>query len=298
MRKRLEFKLAAACIAAGLIAVSGRAETMVRLTTELDSKTVPLNRSVTLTVSLSWEGPLGSIEIGEMAEPGLSNLEIIGTASTNRVSGAQSVKSISYTLKPKALGMAYVEPVFVTYTDASAGSSKLRTQRLSVEVVAPLPELGRHSPLLWIIPILAAALAAGGFFVFRKKPAPPALEPVKPLGEKYLEQLKAEVPLSTDDRREAVSTLSKLLRRFLAERDGIPAIGLTTEALLSLLAERGLSEKDSRIVESVLRMADRIVFSGADATRAELDEAYTRVESLFESARIEQSPNLTSSARK
>jgi hypothetical protein len=297
MRKRLEFKLAAACIAAGLIAVSGRAETEVRLTTELDSKTVPLNRSVTLTVSLSWEGPLGSIEIGEMAEPSLSNLEIIGTASTNRVSGAQSVKSISYTLKPKALGMAYVEPVFVTYTDASAGSSKLRTQRLSVEVVAPLPEPGRHSPLWWIVPIAALVLAAGGFFVFRKKPAPPALEPVKPLGEKYLEQLKAEVPLSTDDRREAVSTLSKLLRRFLAERDGIPA-GLTTEALLSILAERGVSEKDSRIVESVLRMADRIVFSGADATRAELDEAYTRVESLFESARIEQSPNLTSSARK
>jgi hypothetical protein len=298
MKKRLEFTWAAACIAAGLIAVSGLAETTVRLSTELDSKTVPLNRTVTLTVSLTWEGPLNSVELGEMAEPSLSNLEIVGAASTNRASGFQSVKSISYTLKPKALGMAYVEPVFVNYTDATAGPLKLRTQRLSVEVVAPLPEPGKASPLWWIIPIVAASLAAGGYFVFRKKPAPPVTEPVKPLGEKYLEQLKVGVQLTTKNRREAVSALSKLLRRFLAERDGIPATGMTTEALVSLLTERGISEKDGRAIESVLRMADRIVFSGAEASQAELDEAYTHVESMFESAKREEAVNLSKDASK
>jgi hypothetical protein len=298
MKKRLELHMAAACLTAGLCAAFGQTGTSVRLATELDSRTVPLNRTVILTVSLTWEGPLGGFEITEMGEPSLSNLEITGAASTNRASGTQSVKSVSYTLKPKALGMAYVEPVFVTYTDASAGSSKLRTQRLSVEVVAPLPEPGRPSPLWWIIPIVAAALAAGGYFIFKKKPAPPVTEPVKPLGEKYLEQLKVGVQLTTKNRREAVSALSKLLRRFLSERDGIPATGMTTEALLSLLTERGVSEKDGRAIESVLRMADRIVFSGAEASQAELDEAYTHVESMFESAKREESVNLSTDANK
>ena len=296
MRKRLEFQLAAAFIAAGLTVMSGHSETAVRLSADLDTKTVALNRTVVLTVSLSWEGSAGSIEIGEMAEPVLSNLEITGTASTNRASGAQSVKSVSYTLKPKALGMAYIEPVTVKYNDVSAGSSQLRTQRLSVEVVAPLPEPGRRSPLWWAIPVLAAVLAAGGFFLFKRKPAPPEPEPVIPLGTKYLEALKAEVSLSTDNKRDSVSNLSKLLRRFLAERDSIPAAGLTTEALLKLLAERGISERDGRTIEAVLRAADRIVFSGANATQAELDEAYTRVESMFESAQRAESPNLPSDA--
>jgi len=115
------------------------------LSASVDPKTVPLNRTVLLKIEVSWEGNLDRIAIGQVTEPVLSNLEIIGTTASNRVlalaSGQKAIKEVAYTLRPKALGMGYVEPVTLSYEDRSTQKvDNLRTQRLAVEVVGAVAE--------------------------------------------------------------------------------------------------------------------------------------------------------------
>jgi hypothetical protein len=265
----------------------------VMLSSDVESKRVPLNRPLVLTVRVSWEGDIDYIEIDEIEEPVLSNFEIVGTASSNRVvgteNGRKAEKEIRYTLMPTTLGMGYVESVALSYLDKLSDQTyHLKTERIGVEVVAPVAEKGKNSSV-WI-PLLAGVLILGGGFIFilrfrRKKADRTKEEAVEDriLEEDYLATLKNSVDLKSRDKREMFSTLSNLFRKYLSEKYSIAALEATTEGLLKIMeenhAEEGLIHKCSML----LKKADVIKFSRQEATQAELDEAYTTVEAVFES---------------
>ena len=271
---------------------SGWNETKVSLSAFIEPKRVPLNRSVVFTVQVAWEGDLDLIEIGDIEEPLLSNFDVVGTASANRVIGAsggqRAIKEIAYTLRPRTLGMAYVEPAGLSYEDKRTGKSHaLMTQRIGVEVVSPVPEPGEGVGW-WVWVAVGVGVVGGGVALvswMRRRSVGPEeeTEVVRVVEEAYLDALKQTVDLKTQDRREAFASLTKLFRGYLAEKYRIPALEATTEELLRTLAEAELDEGLIRRGEVLFSKADVVKFSGQDATQAELEEAYTTVETILES---------------
>ena len=265
----------------------------VTLSSDVESKRVPLNRPLVLTVRVSWEGDIDYIEIDEIEEPILSNFEIVGTASSNRVVGTEdgrkAEKEIRYTLMPTTLGMGYIEPVALSYLDKLSDQTyHLKTERIGVEIIAPVAEKGEN-PSVWI-PLLAGLLILGGGFIlmlrFRRMKADRTKEePVEDriLEEEYLETLKNSMDLKSSNKREMFSTLSNLFRKYLSEKYGIAALEATTEGLLRIMEENKADEGLIHKCRALLNKADVIKFSGQEATQAELDEAYTTVETVFES---------------
>jgi len=273
--------------------------TQVSVSSILNSKQVPLNRTVDFIVRIAWEGDLETIDIGELTDPVLSNLDVVGTASSNKVTGIpggqQSVKEVAYTLKPKNLGMAYIEPVSLSYTDKKTNRvHALRTRRMTVEAVSPVPEkTSGPGAWFWILFLSAftIGIAAGGWFYLRQKKikrvrTAPSVQTL--LEEDFLSRLKETVDLKAKDRKESFATLTKLFRRYLSGKYGIDASGATTEEWMNVLRERGTDESLIRKCETLFTKADVIKFSGKEATQAELDEAYTVVEAVLESRLAEE----------
>jgi hypothetical protein len=270
----------------------------VTLGATIEPKRVPLNRTASLTVRLSWEGALDSVLVGEVVDPALSNLEIAGTSVTNRTvgtaTGVQSIKEIVYLLRPKSLGMGYIDSLAVAYQDLKAGVlHTLKTPRLAVEAVQSVPERTGHSKLwLWIFLIagfLAGTLGGAALFLRSKirKPAEPE-QVQRLLEETTLDELKGTGALHADDREGAFAALSKLFRQYLAAKYGIQALEATTPDLLAALGRAELDASLLRRCEAFFEKADLIKFSGQKASPQELDEAYTAVESVLESKCLEE----------
>ena len=267
-------------------------EMSVTISTRAEPNRVPLNRTLCFTVQIIWEGNLDDIEIEDVGEPILSNFDIVGTSSSNRViatsEGKKAVKEIAYTLQPKNLGMGYVESVSVSYKEIQTGKIHyLQIERVAVEVISPVPEENQKNP--WWILIIASLLFMGGvwsfFYVRRKhmKSSEKENNVKKIIEEAYLKELKQTINLKEKDKREAFSILSKLFRRYLSEKYEISALEATTGELLKALSEEKLEEVFIRKCETLFNNADVVKFSGQNARQNELDEAYTTVEMILES---------------
>ncbi len=190
----------------------------VTLSTLISPKKIPLNRTARLIVRLTWKGDIDYIEINQVEEPILSNLEIVGSSASNEIvdtkGGVKAIKEISYILQPVSLGMGYVETVSVSYDDKLSGKTyHLNTKRMGVEVVAAVPEKGEIKvPWIWIGAVLIIIIIGGaGIYYFYKKRIGIEEEQKEEqlLEEKYLKELKKEVDLSSGDKNEAFTILSK-----------------------------------------------------------------------------------------
>jgi hypothetical protein len=268
-------------------------QTAVSLSASVDQKRVPLNRTVAFSVQITWEGDLDLINIGEAEEPVLSNFEIVGTSSANRVTGTafgkKAVKEIAYTLQPTTLGMGYIEPVTLSYEDISTGKTHhLMTQRLGVEVISAVPEQGERRNVVFLIVVVGAFIIGAGLvvaFIIKKRTLSEKREVIieRIVEETFLEELRESVDLKGADRRESFAALSKLFRRYLSEKYDIPALEATTQQLLETLSREELDDDLIRRCETLFNKADVVKFSGQDAAQAELEEAYTTVETILES---------------
>jgi len=262
----------------------------IQVSAQLSAKEVPLNRYVTLEVRAQWEGDLNRFEIADFGNPTMTNLQIVGTSSSNRVGEengkAMAIKEYEFTLKPLELGMAYIDGVTITYKDAATGQEqRLATQRLDVKVVEPVAEPESHS---WIaIGAMGVAAVSGvgglGLWWYRKrerdKREREKIQPLIPLEESYLRDLKSLVQWDSPNLRESFAAVSRLLRRYLNQKHGITALEATTGEILEALRDLGT---DERVIGEVLETCDTVKFGGQEATRPDLERVYTLVEGLLE----------------
>lgn len=268
-------------------------ETRVILSSFVEPKQAPLNRTVTWTVRVEWQDALSLIEIEDFEAPILSNFDIVGSSAANRrtadENGQISIKEIAYTLVPKTLGMGYIEPAAISYKDKATGEvHHLMTQRIGVEVTDPVPEPGeRQIPWLPVLTglIVIAAFLVGGWFRKRalQKKVLESAEDQAPLEEKLLAELKSSVDLTSPNRDESLSFIIKIFRKYVSEKYGIPALETTTSDLIGNLKESGMESRLTDKCEAMLSKADAIRFSGNEASPAELDGAYGTVEMVLES---------------
>ncbi|HPI73627.1 MAG TPA: BatD family protein [bacterium] len=264
----------------------------IRVSAFAEQSTVPLNRTVPVTIRLEWQGDLDRYEIIEVENLTAQNFEVVGNSSANRVAVVDgrnlSVHDFQYTLRPMSLGMGYVNGLTVRYADAGNGKQyRLFTNRVEIRVVDPVAEPGAHD---WLYYLAAALLLLAALvYVFvklqkkKKQEAEKALalaQQQKPIEERYLEQLRTQIPLDSRelDTGEALSRLSRLLRRYWSEKHGLPGLEATSEEFLAALHALPIESRAAADVAEVIRSADLAKFSGTGIDRPTLERLYT----LFE----------------
>lgn len=260
---------------------------------------VPQNRFVELIIRLSWAGDLDRYEVKPFDNPILTNLEISGSGSANRVAAeggvTTAVREYTYQLKPQSIGMAYVEPIIILYTDLETNLQlSLTTGRIPVQIVDPVRESSGAMTVV-VLATVAVAAAVWGLSRFlkkkaeRKKTAEP-MPVLKPTEELYLEELRALFAPNdySLDGGQAFAKMSRLLRRFLHEKYGAPGLEATSSELYRFLYEQKFDDRFINDVRDLLSAADLIKFSGRSVERNEVLTAQSRIESiLFSSLRGE-----------
>ncbi|OGF63298.1 MAG: hypothetical protein A2Y62_00505 [Candidatus Fischerbacteria bacterium RBG_13_37_8] len=262
------------------------------LSMQVSHTKVALNRTVDLKAVLSWIGEMDRFSIVEVENPLLSNFEIAGTSSSSRseVKGGEThiFKEYVYTLKPKELGMGYVDVVNVRVRDNTLGNNEdLTTQRIPVEVIDPIPEKGKLKlPWYYIIPaILILIIAVGGLLLYRRKKErerQQKVEPPPPTELEYLENLRNQFNLDQPNLHDDFFGLSRLLRRYLSAKFSIRALELTTDDVAAALESTALDTNQLANVKRMLLRCDEIKFSGTEGTREELMQFYTLFEGMLE----------------
>ena len=284
--------------ARGMVQDSTKAttESTIKATAAVDSKEVPLNRTITCSIIVEWSGDIKRYLISEVENPVIENFEIVSTsAADRRLSEGGMIKTAKiyeYVLQPKSLGMGYIENMIIKYIDNETGEAEsLITPRLIIKVTDPLPEPGSKNWLIrWIgIVCLAAALFIVGFLFWQKKIRDRKrieAEAVKivPLEEEYLTQLRESLDLNSPDLNinEIFWALSRIARKYLSQKYQLSALESTTEKIITDLSGLEIDETVLHNIKEILSVTDLAKFAGSQGNRDELDRIYTLLEAVFE----------------
>ena len=273
-----------------------QAESGIRLETLVDRTEVPLNRTLTCTIRLRWFGNLDRYDIHHFDNPLVENLEIIANASANKVANEDgqniAVQEYEYTLKPKSLGMAYIEGVVIQYTDTVSNAEyRLDTKRMEVKISDPIPEPGSKAWIIYaVLAVAALALATVCFVLVQRKKASRKLQEQQaaavalPLEEQYLQTLKDNVDLNDPDLDldQSYSFLTKMLRRFLNEKFQAPGLEATTNDVLKALEGFNLENRFVNEIREILTQSDMVKFSGAKIEKSDVERTTVLVEAILQ----------------
>jgi hypothetical protein len=264
----------------------------IKVTAFADRSTVPLNRAAVLTIRLEWYGDLDRYEVTDFENPTAQNFEIISNASANKVSAVNgrsvAIQDFQYTLKPVSLGMGYVNGLTIKYKDAATGKAyRLWTNRVEIKILDPVAEPGSYRNLLYLL-TGGLVLGLAGYWFWRRTvrkhqerdKAEAVAKQQKSLEEVYLENLKNQIPLQSSDLDpgQALSHLSRMIRRYWAEKFSLPGLEATTEQFIDRLKTAALDERMIREVSEILQTADVVKFSGTNIDRSTLERLYTLYE--------------------
>ncbi len=267
----------------------------IRISARVEKTKVPLNRILKLHITLSWLGGPDRFSVEPFDNPALTNFDIVATATANRTEVREGKTYVildhEYSLRPRELGMGYIEGVVVKCRDTLQDREQtLVTQRIPVEIIDPVPEPG-SGPSGWIYVFPALLLMLLGVAVYlwlgkrRAQKLAEEIPPPLPLETIYLEDLRKSVDLNTPDLRADFARLSRLVRRYLAEKFGMEAKGMTTDEVAAQLRETDLDGHVIDSIREVLVRCDEIKFSGMAGEQEELTRFYTLVEGMLESQR-------------
>ena len=275
----------------------------VRVSAALDQSKVPQNRSLTYTVTVGWQGDLDRFEVVSVETPVLTNLEVVAASSSNwvgdRGNGQEVVKTYEFTLRPRELGMGYIDGAIAEYRDTAVDRvERLVANRLDVTVIAPIPDDGSTFPGRWglaAIFLVAAGLVVAWFWNRRRasQSTNSGAEPPLSLEERYLDQLRI-VNLDGASSADSFSMISKVLRHYLSEKYDAAISGLSTDEIRARLEAGGVAKAIISDSHEVLSACDVVKFSGAQAENSTLVRAYTLVESMLDGSKSGASATVTS----
>lgn len=270
-------------------------DSMIKIAAEVNKKEVPLNDSLLLKVTLMWTGDIKRYQVSELEPPIVENFEIISTAAADRRINEGGIdmafKIYEFVLKPKSIGMGYIEGVIVKYIDNETGDGhSLVTTRLNVKILPPVARPGSRTWLIkWLV---AAILVLGGLALLGlwhkkkrdQKKREAQLAKVVPLEEAFLTSLRSNLDLKDVNLKvnHALWAISALLRKYISQKYQVAALESTTEKIVSELATRQLDPAFLNNIQEVLTICDLAKFAGTETNRSELDRVYTLVEALLE----------------
>jgi hypothetical protein len=163
------------------------------------------------------------------------------------------------------------------------------TNRLEVKVIDPLPEPGQ-TKIPWgiVLPVLLV-VCAGAIVLWylvkkrEEKRRREELANVVPPEDQFLQELKSSFDINSAevDIKESTSGLSRLYRRYLAEKYSIKALEATSTEVLAALQHQNLEERMLRETEEILTKCDLTKFAGSSGDLSELQRIYTLTEDIL-----------------
>jgi len=232
---------------------SGALDGFIKTEVKVSSSKVPQNAEFSFTIKIDWYGDLERYQIENPENPVLTNLELVGNASSNHVGetgGKKFAEKIyTFTLKPIEMGMAYIDGMVIQYKDLQTGEmQKLETNRLQVEVVEPVLDDKQDMWTLILGLVLSCAIIIAVVFVVRrrkiKRVQNSKIEVEFTLIEdKYHTELQRKIDMKTPNKVVLFSVLSKLFKGYLSERYQIETTGKSTPEIMEALNGQAVSDK-------------------------------------------------------
>lgn len=269
---------------------SGGLDGYIKAEVKVSSSKVPQNAEFSFIIKIDWYGDLERYQIENPENPTLTNLKLVGNASSNHVgetAGKKFAEKIyTFTLKPIEMGMAYIDGLVIQYKDLQTGEmQKLETNRLQVEVVEPV---FHNKPDIWTLIlelVLSLAIIIAVVFVVRRRKMNVQNNKIEVeftlIEDKYHTELQQKIDMKTQNKAALFSVLSKLFKRYLSERYQIETIGKSTPEIMEALNGQAVSDKVLVTVEEILKTSDVAKFSGGNIETGVFERAYTLVEDIF-----------------
>jgi hypothetical protein len=262
------------------------ASSNISLESMLEKTEVPLNKSVKLTINLSWEGKSDRYKVDSVEEPILTNLEIYGSSSSSKTElrngTAYTIKSFEFTLRPVEMGMSYVDPLIIAYTETSSeNNDHLLTNRLSIKVLQPEYEADYGWMIRVLIWVGVAIIVGVGGYLTRKnimKKRQPEEAPLPPVEDKYFEKLEAAKGNSFDSYRRRLDEVVSLFRGYVIEKFDIPLENRSDNSLIEFLYGIKTDEDIIQQIRSIFDSAEQLRFSGAEVMANEFELTLGSVE--------------------
>jgi len=264
---------------------SGSASIQVEMQVIISQSSIPLNDSVRLDFRVIARGRHTGIAIMEPPIPEVSNLDIVGSGSSNQTTQEESIKQYTYFLKPKTIGMAYIEPIRVEYRSiADSSTYELWSKRLSISVTDALIHEETSFSFAFLLACLLGAIGFVILIIYRKKIA--AHHPAAPIEDIPLDSAQAaeielqQIVQEKIDNHTKIDRIHHVVLHFLREYTQ-SGIGLTGREVVKKLLNQGLT--DSRVfdIQDFFDRCDLIKFSAGSITRNELDELVIKAREIL-----------------
>lgn len=240
----------------------------IRLDGRLDKTSVPYDKTIVFTVTVSWLGEEGRYSLGFPSVPRLRNLKMVASSSENLSEssdiGVKYIKRFIYRFRARHEEPAEVGQVVVEYEDTIT-HKKLTVTTQAVAVTILPPESNFYKTLFnWTAIIAAllflAILVYGAFISLRRKkqkkdePLPATIEERAMCDFEKLKLLSGDV-------KEYYSGISRLLKKYLYDKYGVKTVEETTEKIDARLREIGFPEEQQRKVDKILSVCDSVKFA-------------------------------------
>jgi hypothetical protein len=277
------FFAVALCVSPGASAIDS-GDFRVELSTRLERVEVPLNETVRLFVEVGWDGPAGAVEVLDVSPPVLSNLEQTGNAVSVRQqtgeNGPETIRTVTYILRPQSLGMAYVEPLNLKYRlGDSTKELSAATERIELKVTGPVRHLTIPGSAIWAVIVLMALILGAVALIRRRRGKSPEEPPDEQIAHPRLNALARLGRISGDDRAEAASQIVETLTAFAVEELALePETGT---GLPRSASDRLPPETAERLKQFFLRL-DRARFGGETAGDGETAELINAARDLVD----------------
>ncbi len=265
----------------------------IQIFAQIDPATIPQNQTATLKIVLQWDGPANLFDVDEITQPKLNNLTVAGSGSTSRVAaegGVQkTIKEYIFQLKPSTIGMAYVEPMRLVYSNfADSTQSTLQTQRIELKVTEPvIKKEGKLTMTVAVIGLSIFLLLLGAsIFWYRRQQVKATAELnqviVKSPAETVLEDLKQQLS-RTDPANVAAKceALAKAVRTYIREGLQIQAASVPTPELREALKRNGAEAGTIELFITILEKCDEVKFAKKELPITEFEGLCARFEDFL-----------------
>ena len=230
-------------------------------------------------------------QIVQIPQPTLSNLQLQGSGSANRLDETdngqvRSTKTILYQLKPVEVGEAVIEGIVIRYRDTKTGEvESLKTQRITLQITEPLADRkGQVKAVIYVVLLVVFVGTVIYFlavFLKRRKSAQSGAGEAESKEAVFLKRISQEIDPRGTNLRDVSLRLGNIFQEYLCDVFFIKSAEAAGEDFCEQLKSAGLENKNLEKFKTFFTKMSLIKFGGATVEPMEFTELQHIVESFL-----------------
>lgn len=262
----------------------------ITVSQSVDRTNIPYEETVTIDISLTWQGSQFLYRFDKPLSPELDRLKVKGYSTTISSSGSgdgeTTTKQFKLTLTPTSAGVGTISPITISYLkwpDSLPG--EVVTEAMTVNIADPAPVKSDEGLRLvdWVKVVAAVLVPITIFLVVRRrqKRIKDAALSITPK-ERFLAELTTLKADSGTDLKKFLTGLYKLLSDYLTDRYYFDAERISNEEVDALMSQTDLSEAQRAKLGQWLGRARADRFRPVTAEPGEVVRLESEIRQFFE----------------